>query len=250
MWTRWELKSNARIVFRRNYWSCVVVAFLLSLFVSSGVAYGASETSSGSMDYQTAGDLEPIMQAISDNISVILPVVLAVLAVSFLFWILVSTVLEVGGCRFFILNRTERPKIRTMFSMFGCGHYGHVISVMVMRDIFLSLWTLLFIIPGIVKSYEYKMVPYILAENPGMKRSEVFAISKRMMQGQKWNAFILDVSFIGWGILSVITCGLVGIFWYYPYQYATYAELYAFNKAAAYREGYIGQSEQTIDQNS
>ena len=93
--------------------------------------------------------------------------------------------------------------------------------------------------PGIVKSYEYRMVPYILAENPGMNRSEAFAISKQMMNGQKWDVFVLDLSFIGWHLLSGITLGIVGIFWVNPYVQATNAELYTRNREIAYQKGFI-----------
>lgn len=99
-------------------------------------------------------------------------------------------------------------------------------KVMFCRDLFTFLWSLLFVIPGIVKSYEYKMVPYLLAEYPGMDRNEAFARSREMMYGQKWNTFVLDLSFIPWNILSSITFGLVGLFYVFPYQDATYAELY------------------------
>ena len=81
---------------------------------------------------------------------------------------------------------------------FRSGHYGNIVLTMFLRDLYIVLWTLLFIVPGIVKSYEYMMVPYILAENPGMDQKEVFQISREMMNGQKWNAFVLDLSFIGW----------------------------------------------------
>ena len=94
------------------------------------------------------------------------------------------------------------------------------------RDIFIFLWTLLLIVPGIVKSYEYRMVPYVLAENPDLSREEAFALSKRMMDGDKMNAFILDLSFIGWAILTILTFGLVGIFYYQPYLALTDAALY------------------------
>ena len=72
-------------------------------------------------------------------------------------------------------------------------------------DLYLVLWTLLFIIPGVVKSYEYKMIPYLLAEYPDMSTKEVFAKSREMMNGQKMDTFILDLSFIPWSVLSAIT---------------------------------------------
>ena len=91
---------------------------------------------------------------------------------------------------------------------------------------FLFLWTLLLIIPGIVKAYEYRMVPYILAEQPDINYSDAFSISKQMMDGQKMDTFILDLSFIGWTLLETITCGLTGIFWSQPYIDAVNGELY------------------------
>ena len=66
--------------------------------------------------------------------------------------------------------------------------------------------------PGIIKSYEYRMIPYILAENPSINWREAFRLSKAMMDGQKWNTFVLDLSFIGWDLLSAVTGGLLGLF--------------------------------------
>ena len=83
------------------------------------------------------------------------------------------------------------------------------------------------------------MVPYILAEYPGMDSKQVFEISKRMMNGQKMETFILDLSFIGWALVAGITCGIAGVFYVTPYVNATNTELYAFNKVQAYNEGYI-----------
>ena len=83
------------------------------------------------------------------------------------------------------------------------------------------------------------MVPYILAENPAMNRKEAFLISKKMMMGQKWNAFVLDLSFLGWRCLEAITFGILGIFYVEPYVQATIAELYAYNRTIAYQNGYI-----------
>jgi uncharacterized membrane protein len=77
-----------------------------------------------------------------------------------------------------------------------------------------------------VKAYEYRMIPYILAENPHMSKKEVFAASKSMMIGNKWKAFVLDLSFLGWHILSVFTVGILELFYVAPYMYATNAALY------------------------
>ena len=87
------------------------------------------------------------------------------------------------------------------------------------------LWSLLFIIPGIIKSYEYCMIPYILAENPEIEMDRAFEISRKMTKGEKWKIFVLGLSFIGWYLLGLLCC-CVGTIFVDPYSEATYAELY------------------------
>ena len=153
--------------------------------------------------------------------------------------VFVGNVLTVGGMRFFIENRTKKARMGTILHPFRSGHYGNVVLILFLRDLYTALWSLLLIIPGVIKSYEYLMVPYILAENPGMDRREAFLISRRMMDGEKWDTFVLDLSFLGWLLLSVCTCGILSIFFVNPYREATLTELYTYNKIKAYNEGYI-----------
>lgn len=130
------------------------------------------------------------------------------------------------GCkRFFMKNHNEKATIGNVGFAFGPG-YLNVVKVSFLMNLFTLLWSLLFIIPGIVKSYEYRMIPYLLAENPEIDRAEAFARSKEMMSGNKWRAFVLDLSFIGWGILSALTFGLLGLFYVNPYMFQTEAELF------------------------
>lgn len=70
------------------------------------------------------------------------------------------------------------------------------------------------------------MIPYILAENPKIERKKAFKLSKKMMKGNKWKTFILDLSFLGWELLSIFTFGLLNIFYINPYKVATTVELY------------------------
>ena len=88
------------------------------------------------------------------------------------------------------------------------------------------LWSFLLIIPGIYKQYQYRMVEYILAEHPDMYYKDVMQLSKDMMAGEKWNAFVLDLSFILWNVGSIITCGTLHVLFVAPYQYLTNAALY------------------------
>ena len=97
---------------------------------------------------------------------------------------------------------------------------------MVLRDIFTFLWCLLFFIPGVIKHYSYRMVPYILADDPEIGAMDAITLSRRMMDGHKWNTFVLDLSFLGWDLLSALTMGLLGVFYVNPYKYSTGAELY------------------------
>lgn len=245
MWSRQELKMRGKMAFQRNYASAVAVALLMGII---SLLFGSGNNSSGAQNIQSGEYGNAVMDGVSritdlPNFSLIAGMVgilgiLSALAV-FLLKIFVEAVLEVGGYRFFILNQTERPKMSVMLDPFHSGHYGNVVGTMFVMRLFIGLWSLLLIVPGIIKAYEYLMVPYILAENPGMDRREAFQISKQMMDGNKMDAFVMDLSFFGWHFLSIFTCGLLSIFYVDPYRQATFAELYAVNKESAYEAGYI-----------
>ena len=205
-WDRIGLKTDGKEKFRRNYGSCVLVSLIISLITGTGVT-------------------TYIDRWMYDHIFALW--ILIPGAVVLLIQILVFSVLEMGACRFYVENRDYQAGISKILFGFQSGHYGNVVLVMFLRDLFIFLWTLLLIVPGIIKTYEYRMVPYILAEQPDISSTDAFAISKEMMRGQKLEAFGLDLSFIGWWLGSVITCGILGIFWVSPYQAATNTELYA-----------------------
>lgn len=150
---------------------------------------------------------------------------LILMSVVILLDVFICNPIEVGCKRFYVRNLNESAQIGNVGFAFD-NHYKNITKTMFFRDLYTILWTMLFIIPGIVKSYEYQMIPYLLAENPQMSREQAFAESKRMMSGQKWRAFVLDLSFIGWNILSAITLGILGIFYVQPYMDATHAALY------------------------
>lgn len=123
------------------------------------------------------------------------------------------------------LNMTKG--IKTSFGdMFkGFSDLWSAIKVNFLMALFIMLWSLLFYIPGIVKSYSYSMAPYILAENPGMGAREAINRSKQMMNGHKMELFVIHLSFIGWMLLSCLTCGILMI-WVTPYMSATVANFY------------------------
>lgn len=244
MWTREQLKTNGKQLFFRNYWNYVAVTLLAGIFAGAGGgSMGYSGGSSIAETNNAAGGYgynAPGIDAAFAGIMGILIVIMVIIAMaSIVLSICVGNVLVVGGNVFYIKSRTERVGVKTMLEPFRSGHYGNVVLTMFLMDLYIFLWSLLLVIPGIIKMYEYLMVPYILAENPGMERKEAFAISRRMMDGQKWDAFVLSLSFLGWEILNLFTCGILGIFFLSPYTKATFTELYIYNKMKAYNEGYI-----------
>jgi len=117
------------------------------------------------------------------------------------------------------------------------------INVIFFRNLSIISWTLIFIIPGIIKAYKYCMVPYIIAENPHLPRRRVLEISKQMMKGHKFNTFVLSLSFTGWYILSAFTFNIIDYFYLRPYVLATEAELYLELKRISLNKGIIEYSE-------
>lgn len=255
MWSRAELKSRAKVAFKRNYWKCVLVAFVVFL-VSEGISMASNVASTVSdvatitqysdmddYDYDDDYDDEFYDEYYNDTedfvadafgssgfaslaMTIGIVVILLVVVVAMVLKIFVFNPIEVGGCRFFVENSYEAASAGRMGFAFKKGTYGNTVLTIFLRNLYTDLWTLLFIVPGVIKGYEYRMIPYLLADDPNMPREDAFRISKEMMYGQKMDAFILDLSFIGWDLLSAVTFGLVGIFWVNPYKQATNAELF------------------------
>ena len=221
------------MAFKKNYVSAVVVALLMGIFGTVSGESSARRVSENSDIY--SGNLFNVGM-ITGLLAGIATVVILIVLVAKVF---VGNLLKMGGYRFFILNQTAQPGIGALLDGFRSGHYVNIVLTMFLRDLFTTLWSLLLVVPGIVKHYEYLMVPYIIAENPAMDYKEAFQISKQMMDGEKMEAFIMDLSFLGWYLLSAVTCGLLAIFYVNPYVQASFAEMYTFNKQKAYQEGYI-----------
>lgn len=221
MWTIEEVKTLGRNAFKSNYWSCVIVAFILSLF-TMGATYG---TSNSTVDVSSEGfsTLSPEQQAIV--FAAVAGTVLVVFAICLALRIFVFNPLEVGCHQFFKKNAESSP-VELGIITTGFGDYSRVFITLLLRDLFTFLWTLLLIVPGIMKAYSYSMVPYILKDNPELSPSEVLARSEQMMMGNRWQAFCMDLSFIGWILLGVLTLNIVNIFWTNPYMCSTHAALY------------------------
>lgn len=148
-----------------------------------------------------------------------------ILAIGLVIDAFIANPLELGCKRFFRRNLDEPASMGNITFAFD-SNYKNICKTMFLRDIYTVLWSLLFVIPGIIKVYEYKMIPYLLSEDPSMTTEQAFAESRMLMKGNKWRAFVLDLSFILWDLASALTCGIAGIFWVEPYKASTQAALY------------------------
>lgn len=205
MWNRAELKAKGKAAFKRNYWNCVLAALLVMIVT---VAFSSSATTNSD-----SADVTRVSLSIGGSALVMLVGILA------------RNPFSVGVAKFFADNSAENAPLNDLVSGFTTSYVRNVLALL-LRDVFIVLWTLLFIVPGIVKAYAYRMVPYILADDPTIEAKAAIDLSSQMMNGHKWSAFVLDLSFLGWYLLNLLTCGLLGLFYVNPYVSATDAELY------------------------
>ncbi len=149
----------------------------------------------------------------------------------------------IGYNYFFLLSyRTESPDIGVMFNN-GFKNFGRNLGGYLWMVLFVYLWSLLFIIPGIIKSFSYAMTPYILADSQNVKAQEALKISMRMMNGHKLDLFVFYLSFLGWILLSALTFGLLQLFYVGPYMSTSLAGFYEELKITSIEKGVISESE-------
>lgn len=229
MWTRAELKKNAKEKLRRYYGKLVIAAIVLTIATFGGKSGGGSGGREDQNQTETVMTLEQpqdILNLIEQNqVGTLLGIIAISLVIGEVISIFILHPLEIGARKNFLIATKQEPEMYELASGFAFN-YKNVIKTMFFRDLKLVLWSILLIVPGIVKGYEYRMVPYLLAENPSLDGKEAFALSKKMMDGEKMNSFLLDLSFIGWFLLSVMTLFIAAVFWVNPYYDMTCTELF------------------------
>ncbi len=249
MWTRKELKEKAKAALKKNYWKAVVAGLLMMLLTGSLGFSGNFSVNNNSYDeaynmdefiYEENADInsdelsEYIGNTLSETemaVSIVIFVIaffiglLIAIAIAMLIGAFLGNPLIVGVQKFYNHSVETDGDLNQVVSGFT-KNYKNTVKVMFFRDLYIILWSLLFVIPGIIKSFEYLMVPYILGDNPDISKEEAFALSKQMMMGHKWDAFVLNLSFLGWILLSVCTLGILHMFYVTPYINYTTAALY------------------------
>lgn len=141
------------------------------------------------------------------------------------------------------LQQGNKVSVGTMFTEGFANNFGRKVGAIWWQMLFVWLWSLLLVVPGIVKAYSYSMQYYILADCPNVTAKDSLKLSMRMMNGHKAKLFVLHLSFIGWALLSVLTCGLLAIFYVNPYIQQTIAQFYLDVKAEALENGTIAYEE-------
>lgn len=244
MWTRRELKEYAKQFLKKNYWNAFIVCLLVALLSGSGLG-----TNNADVELELNNTDSIVSEDVLDINSVDLPfsiesdhpvvtlatrrfqapvflfgffvgaIVLAILTIA------ISYVLQVGQSRFFLRGFDGDVQVKHAFSPFNSDEYVPIVKTQFLKGVYIFFWYLAFLVPGIIKTYEYRFVPYILAENSSLPTREVLELSRKMTHGHKMNIFILDLSFWGWYLLGGLFFG-IGNFFVNPYAEATNARLY------------------------
>ncbi len=229
MWSRAELKERALNVLRAHRWAAVAVCFIWSIASGGSGGFSSSYNNGGgnsnSNPFISTNNTQMEVDWSNPVVKAAFITAIIVGIIGIVFALFVTGPLEVGVQKFFISAREDDADMKHLGFGFTNNYLGNVGKIF-LRSLYIFLWSLLFCIPGIIKAYEYRMVPYILADNPDLTSKQAFGLSKKMMDGEKWNTFILDLSFIPWYLLSIPTCMILAMFHVMPYQLCTNAELY------------------------
>lgn len=243
MLDRIVLKEKAKERLRSNHWGAVLVLWVGSLL--GGYVMSVNNESSFSSLISELVKRFPTDNLTEEQFALFVTLaqgialaILVYVAFALVFGLFVGNVVTVG-MNGWLLRQWRGQGARVPFSVLFSSfqNYKKNVWVMAVYMVRVLLWMLLFLIPGIIKSYAYCMVPFILNDNPGVSAKEALRISNRMTYGYKGDLFWLDLSFIGWNWLSSLTGGLVGILYANPYIGMTWTGAYEQLKENAIQSG-------------
>ena len=213
-----EIRSKAWDSLKGNYWPAVLAAFLAAIF-------GALHVGGGSININVDNEaLNFLFDEVPAAVTILLGTMASFTGTLNLVGLILGGVVQLGYTQY-LLKQQDREigNTKDLFSQFD--RFGQGFLQLFLRNLFVFLWSLLLIIPGIIKSFSYAMTPFIMADNPNMTAKEAIDTSKRLMEGHKWELFCLNFSFIGWILLSILTLG-IGTIFLNPYMNAAYAVFY------------------------
>ena len=250
IWNTHELKKKARAKLKNCYWLAVAVCLLTTMLTgwigSAGIGLGMvqskTENTGTEMSQQRIQELKQdikernpiaeyqirIMQKQLDLLLFVCAVAASIVIVVLgaLVIICIGNPVKVSSKRFFMCNRKRKTNVGMILYVFQNHHTAHITAVMFRKGLRVAGSFLLLVIPGVIRHYEYSMVPYILAENPTITCRRALELSSKMTEGQKMDMLKLDLSFWFWEIAGICSFGLVSVFYTMPYKEFTRAELY------------------------
>ncbi len=228
-----DFKKIAREALKGKWFIAVAVGFVAVML--GGIAADGStvkidfDISNADLSFSFAGQTIFSTGAASDSIiaafiaGAMAFIVIAALVLAVVYVVL-GSLIGVGYAQFNLdLIDGKKASFDSLFAYFS--YWKTTAVTRLLKGIYVFLWSLLLIIPGIIAAYSYEMTDYILAEDPNMSASEAIEQSKAMMDGNRWRLFCLQFSFIGWGILASLTLG-IGNLWLIPYKQAATAAFY------------------------
>lgn len=212
-----ELRLKARQSLTGNYWPAVLVAFVASIF-------GALLVNGGSFSINIEERFSEVFGNLPAIVKWYLAIVGSAAGVLSLVNLILGGVIQLGYASY-LLKQHDREICETkeLFSKFD--YFGPGFLQLLLRNIFTALWSILLVIPGIIKILGYSMTPFLMVENPNLTAKEAIKLSQEKMMGHKWELFCMSLSFIGWSILATLTGG-IGYIFLNPYMNAAYAAFY------------------------
>jgi uncharacterized membrane protein len=224
----------AREALRGKWKVAILASFLAGLLGGGGASmanfnFNYSESSSGSNIPAGDNSVDALKNVLTpETIGIFFGVFAFVFVLALVFGIafaILGSIVGTGYAKFNLdlVDYHPFPEVRTLFSYFS--NWKKIAGANLLSGLYISLWSLLFFVPGIIAVYNYAMVRYIQAENPEMPARNVLAYSKALMYGNRWRLFCLKMSFFGWTLLCVLSFG-IGFLWLAPYQSAAMAAFY------------------------
>jgi len=244
MRSRQEIKAIGKEQFKLNYWNCVLAALLVTavLGVLSWMSNGqeiarvvstgqdAFRVVSGQQDTFYMTNSQPVQTTVTVRANA-----------GGLLTLLLGGPITVGLNYFFVKNvqsQRDELSVTTPFTE-AFKNYPRKLGGSLWMGLFVFLWGLLLIIPGLIKAISYAMTQFILADCPNVKATDALKLSMRMMKGHKWEFFVLGLSFLGWELLSALTLGILGVFYAGPYMRSSFAQYYLEVRDQALRTGAV-----------
>ncbi len=233
-WKIKDLIAETKEPLRRGYWKITSVSFLL-IILMTGMSYTSLISSINELPELVrniiSNEFAPDRTFDGRMLGIILTLAGGILFLSLLIHIVLDIFLDntlrVGAYKMFVSALDEKKNIllADLASAFD-ANYLNVVKIMLLKTICTYAWMLLLIVPGVMKIYEYQLIPYLLAEDPHMSRKEAFAKSKQMMKGYKMKAFLMDLYFLVWHILGILTFGIAELFYVAPKVNLVNADFY------------------------